>query len=124
MEKTKRALVIDDSLSSRVFAYKHIESFGFKVDCANNVTEALDIIEANPDYYDIIFLGHALPGINEIDLARQISEMAGKQTRRIPIIAWTNASMESRDMLLNNGFTGFLKKPIERRELRKVLEAV
>jgi CheY-like chemotaxis protein len=124
MEKIKRALVVDDSLSSRAFACKHIESFGFKVDCANNVTEALDIIEAKPDYYDIIFLGHALPSINGIDMARQIRQMDSKHTRRVPIIAWANAFTESRDVFLNNGFTGFLKKPIERKELRKVLEAV
>jgi CheY-like chemotaxis protein/HPt (histidine-containing phosphotransfer) domain-containing protein len=68
--------------------------------------------------YDVIFMDHMMPGMDGIEAAHLIL----KNNRTVPIVALTaNAIGGMREMFMANGFSDFIAKPINPRELEEAL---
>ena len=99
------------------------ESFGYEVTIANCSCNALEIFESHKDKFDLIITDQTMPGMTGVELAKEIWEIHPD----IPIILTTGFSHAvDEEKTMDMGFSGFLKKPINREVLvgtiRKVLD--
>ncbi|MDR3002566.1 MAG: response regulator, partial [Fibromonadaceae bacterium] len=104
-----KVLVVDDVESNLYVAKNLLESYDLSVDLATNGFEAIEKIESGK-VYDIVLMDHMMPKMDGIETTKKIREQGYKH----PIIALTaNAIVGQAEMFLENGFDGFISKPID-----------
>jgi len=113
-------LVVDD-VDANVFVAKGLmKPYGLAVDTAESGYEALDKIRAGATF-DIIFMDYMMPGMDGMETAKLLREEG--YTR--PIVALSaNAIAGIKEMFCDNGFDGFVSKPIDIRQLNYVLNSL
>jgi len=110
-------LVVDDVEANLYVAEAMLKSFGLNIDLAENGQSAVDKI-ARGRVYDIIFLDHMMPGMDGVEVANILRDMGYNH----PIVALTaNAIKGQAEMFMNNGFSGFMSKPIDIKILNSYL---
>jgi len=110
-------LVVDDVESNLYVANGMMVPYGLKIDTAPSGFGAIEKIR-NGNKYDIIFMDHMMPEMSGIDTVKILREMGYAD----PVVALTaNAVAGSAAMFLDNGFDGFISKPIDMRELNSTL---
>jgi CheY-like chemotaxis protein len=115
-----RVLVVDDVMTNLDVAKGLMMPYGLTIDCVLSGREAIDIVRGTPDdappseKYDIIFMDHMMPEMDGVEATRIIRRLGSEYARAVPIIALTaNALSGSDEMFLQNGFDGFIPKPID-----------
>jgi signal transduction histidine kinase/ActR/RegA family two-component response regulator len=118
-----RVLVVDDVDINLEVAKGMLEPYGLTVDTVMGGVEAIELVRAGEPSYDLIFMDQMMPGMDGIETVRRIREdVATDYALAVPIIALTaNAMVGSSEIFLQNGFQGFLAKPIDLREMNEVL---
>ncbi len=112
-----KTLIVDDNNVNIKLASRLLKQFNLEVVTASNGQECLDLVKQ--DDFDIIFLDHMMPGLDGIDTVHMLRE-AGNE---MPIIALTaNSYSGSRDKYIEEGFTDYLPKPFQYKELNKILK--
>lgn len=115
-----RVLCVDDNLTNRRVIQELLSIYHISADVAKSGKECLEILEKDSRYH-LIFMDQMMPDMDGIETAKEIRMMSG-DVRRIPIIALTaNAVVGAREMFMENGFQDYLSKPVELKELEKVL---
>jgi len=110
-------LIVDDVSSNIYVAKGMLSPYGLKIDSASSGFEAVEKIK-NGEVYDIIFMDHMMPKMDGIETVKMIRSMGYKNI----IIALTaNVLIGQEKMFMNNGFDGFISKPIDSRELNHML---
>ncbi len=118
-----KALVVDDEPMNITVAFGIFKRYGMEVSSAESGQNAIDKCVEND--YDIIFMDHMMPGMDGIETLRRIRSKKGRRNADTPIVALTaNAVSAARDMFRQEGFDGFVKKPIELSELERNLKKV
>ena len=113
-------LVVDDSEVNLVIAEDVFEAYGASVDTVGSGFEAIEMVKEKD--YDIIFMDHMMPDLDGADTTKIIRQFPEEKYRDLPIIALTaNVVGDAREMLLQSGMNDFLSKPMEYREIEKVL---
>jgi signal transduction histidine kinase/CheY-like chemotaxis protein len=113
-------LVIDDIEINLDVASVMLEAFGIRADTAGGGEEGIKKI-CEKDY-DIVFMDHMMPEMDGIEATKCIRAMGGKY-QTLPIVALTaNAVNDAERNFLQNGFTGFLAKPLELVTLSRCLK--
>ncbi len=113
----KKILVVDDKEDSRVLVRKVLGRRGYEIIEAGTGEDAISM--AQTELPDLILMDIRLPGgIDGLEATRRIK--ATPQVAHIPILAMT-ASVRPEDMqrALNEGCSGFVRKPIDIDELPK-----
>ena len=106
--KTKKILIVEDDLSSRLYLNKILEKTGASLLIACDGKEAIEAAKANPDI-DIILLDIQLPFIDGYGAARIIREFRND----VIIIAQTAYSLlGDRERIIASGFDDYIVKPI------------
>jgi len=110
-------LVVDD-IESNIYVTKGmLMPYGLKVDSASSGIEAINKVNSGK-IYDIIFMDHMMPKMDGIKAVKILRESGYKNS----IIALTaNALIGRAEMFIQNGFDGFISKPIDSRELNLIL---
>ena len=112
-----KVLVVDDVDTNLYVAEAMLEAFGLTVELAEGGQAALDKI-AQGQVYDIIFLDHMMPDIDGMEVAQQLR----KSGYNHPIVALTaNAIIGQAELFMQNGFSGFMSKPIDIKILNSFL---
>jgi CheY-like chemotaxis protein len=112
--KGKRLLVAEDIEINREILIALLENTGLTIDCAENGKEALDIIEANPNKYNIVFMDVQMPHMDGLEATRCIRVLPGHRKEKLPIIAMTaNVFQSDIDACLAAGMDGHLGKPLD-----------
>ncbi len=112
-----KTLIVDDNNVNIKLASRLLKQFNLEVVTASNGQECLDLVKQED--FDIIFLDHMMPGLDGIDTVHMLRE-AGNE---MPIIALTaNSYSGSRDKYIEEGFTDYLPKPFQYKELNKILK--
>ena len=112
-----RVMVVDDVDSNLYVVKGLLMPYKISIETAGNGQEAIEKIKAG-EVYDIVFMDHMMPGIDGIEATRVIRQMGYER----PIIALTaNALKDVPELFLNNGFSGFLSKPININQLNSYL---
>jgi CheY-like chemotaxis protein len=114
-------LLAEDNPVNQKLACHLLGKLGCEVEVAGNGMEALERWNKRP--YDAIFMDCQMPGLDGYQTTQRIRE-SGERGRRIPIVAITASSMVGdRERCLAAGMTDYVSKPLDPRELRRVLEA-
>ena len=108
-----RVLVVDDVASNLYVTKGLLTPYGLVIETASNGFEAVDKIKGG-GIYDIVFMDHMMPGMNGIETTKNIRDLG--YTRAIVALT-ANALAGQAEMFLQNGFDGFISKPIDSREL-------
>jgi CheY-like chemotaxis protein len=116
-----KILVVDDNEFNLKVAHGLLELFEIDADTASSGQEAIELVKRND--YDIVFMDHMMPEMDGIEATAAIRAL-GEKYKKLNIVALTaNAIQGAEDMFLANGLNGFLSKPIEMPDLRKILVA-
>lgn len=118
-----RIVYVEDNPANFVLVRKILEVHGeHVVEQAASGEEGLVRIEAEPPA--LVLLDLDLPGMSGLDLARRLK--ADARLRSIPIVAISASVMkDERNQARQAGCVGFLEKPFDIQELRRVVaEAV
>jgi CheY-like chemotaxis protein len=112
-----KVLVVDDVDSNLYVAKGFLAPYGLAVETATGGQEAIDKV-AEGNVYDIIFMDHMMPDMDGVEATEIIRSMGYGH----PIVALTaNAFSDSVQMFMDNGFSGFISKPIDLLQLDKYL---
>ena len=104
-----KVLVVDDVDINLYVAEGILASYKIAVETAASGPEAISKIK-NGGVYDIIFMDHMMPGMDGLETAKIIHSMGYNR----PIVALTaNALKDMEKMFMENGFSGFVSKPID-----------
>ena len=120
--KNKKILLVDDNSLNIKVANKILERFN-----ANNITsldngfDCIDLIQSGA-VFDIILMDDMMPKMSGVETLKKLKEIPNFN---IPVVALTaNAITGMKEKYLNEGFTNYLAKPIEKDELIRVLNEV
>lgn len=119
--RNAHVLVVDDNRMNLLVVEKLLETYGIKVTTAVSGKEALERIKT--EEYDFVFMDHMMPEMDGVETLHHIRHMLSPYYQRVPIVALTaNAVAGAREMLISEGFSDFLEKPIEKSVLERVLK--
>src|SRR5215468_3437639 len=114
----KRALIVDDSKSARVFLSRILEKYEIDVDSAENAEAAIEYLGHHRP--DVIFMDHMMPGMDGFQAVQAIKN--NPRTATIPIMMYTSQEGE---LYLGQaralGAVGVLPKQIKPADVSKVL---
>lgn len=114
----KRALIVDDSKSARVFLSRILEKYEIDVDSAENAESAIEYLGTHRP--DVIFMDHMMPGMDGFQAVQAIKN--NPRTATIPIMMYTSQEGE---LYLGQaralGAVGVLPKQIKPADVSKVL---
>ena len=114
----KRALIVDDSKSARLFLARVLEKYDIDVDSAESAEAAIDYLTSNRP--DVIFMDHLMPGMDGLQAVQHIKN--DPRTATIPIMMYTSQEGE---LYLGQaralGAIGVLPKQIKPTDVSKVL---
>jgi len=86
----KRALIVDDSKSARLFLARVLEKYDIDVDSAESAEAAIDYLSDNRP--DVIFMDHLMPGMDGLQAVQHIKN--DPRTATIPIMMYTSQEGE------------------------------
>lgn len=117
-------LLVDDEPSIVILGKEYLEKLGYKAHALGDAIEALELIRAAPDRFDLVITDMAMPHITGEELAGKVLKL----NPGIPIILCSGYhSGLDVPSLLDKGITLFLQKPYTIKELgaaiRKALSA-
>src|SRR4051812_47152863 len=114
----KRALIVDDSKSARLFLARILEKYEIDVDNAENAEAAIEYLGSHRP--DVIFMDHMMPGMDGFQAVQAIKN--NPRTATIPILMYTSQEGE---LYLGQaralGAVGVLPKQIKPADVSKVL---
>ncbi|HEY0768170.1 MAG TPA: response regulator [Steroidobacteraceae bacterium] len=114
----KRALIVDDSKSARLFLARALEKYDIDVDAAESAEAAIEYLGSNRP--DVIFMDHLMPGMDGFQAVAAIKN--DPRTATIPIMMYTSQEGE---LYLGQaralGAVGVLPKLIKPTDVSKVL---
>lgn len=104
-------LVVEDNQNNMRLITKLLENEGLQTIKAYSGEEGVRLaMEEKPD---LILMDIKLPGIDGLEATRQI-RAAENDSHKVPIIAITSFAMAGdREQYLEEGFTGYIEKPID-----------
>jgi chemosensory pili system protein ChpA (sensor histidine kinase/response regulator) len=108
--RSRRALVVDDSLSARRSMAQVLSDSGFEVATARDGMEAVEMLEATRP--DILFVDLEMPRMNGIELTSHVR--ARSDTASVPVVMITSRSTEKhRAQARAAGVNVYLTKPFD-----------
>ena len=114
----KRALIVDDSKSARLFLARILEKYELDVDNAENAESAIEYLATHRP--DVIFMDHMMPGMDGFQAVQAIKN--NPRTATIPIMMYTSQEGE---LYLGQaralGAVGVLPKQIKQADVSKIL---
>ncbi len=121
--KGKRILLVEDNVLNMEIAETVIEMHGMKTEQAQNGKEAVEkVVSHAPGYYDAVLMDIRMPVMDGLQAAAAIRSLERQDTRSLPIIAMSaNAFDEDVRKSLEAGMNGHLAKPVDVKELLRVL---
>ena len=118
----KRMLLAEDIEINREILISLLEDTGIVIDCAKNGQEALDMIKAAPNKYDIVLMDIQMPKMDGLEATRCIRALPELQNAGLPIIAMTaNVFKDDIKACLAAGMDDHLGKPLDIDRLMEIL---
>ena len=112
-----KVLIVDDNSINRKVFISLLKVTKVQVTEASGGEEAISLAKNNK--YHIIFMDHMMPEVDGVEAMHRIREFDSET----PIFVLTaNAVTGAREYYLNEGFTGFLTKPIDSKKLETTIQ--
>jgi len=110
----KKMLIAEDIEINSEILMSLLESTGIDIDCVENGEDALSIMTAATEEYDIIFMDLQMPIMDGLEATRRIRTLPSCGKDELPIIAMTaNAFKDDIEGCLKAGMNEHLSKPID-----------
>lgn len=122
----KRVLVVEDNALNREIIHTILEEEGMLVEEAFDGAEAVGKVTDMPEsYYDLILMDIMMPVMDGLEATRMIRKLNRADALTLPIVAMSaNAFDDDVRLSLASGMNGHLSKPINLKELKKMLAKV
>ena len=118
--RSTRALVVDDERMNREVILANLRVGGYETASAVDGQDAWEILEADPEGFDVILLDRRMPRMDGMALLAKLK--ANEKLRDIPVIMQTAyAAPEDIAEGLSAGVFYYLAKPLDRRTLMSVV---
>lgn len=115
-----RVLIVDDTRMNLIVAAGLLKDTGMIIDTAGGGDEALEL--AAKSDYDLILLDQRMPVMDGIETLHILREREDREGKHTPVICLTADAIDgARDRYLKEGFTDYLTKPIEAKNLKKMV---
>lgn len=116
-----KILLVDNSYVNLQLTEKLLKPYEAVVTFAEGGKEAIELLKTKK--FDIVFMENYLPDMNGFVVTKMLRNFAGEYYKILPIIALVSDSENStKDLLLRNGFTDLIIKPVEMNELESILK--
>ncbi len=113
----KKVLIVDDNAINIKLASRLLQSYNFITDSALSGKDAIEKVKNNK--YDLIFLDHMMPVMDGVTTMK-ILKTSGYYVP--PVVALTaNSYTGLKEKYLKDGFSDYLSKPINFKELSKLI---
>ena len=114
-----RVLVVDDNELNLKIMDKIIKKYDISTVLIKSGQECIDLIKGGEEF-DFILMDDMMPGMRGTEAFKKLKEIPGFD---IPVVALTaNALSGMRESYLKDGFDDYLAKPIDKKELLRVLK--
>ncbi|MGI4832342.1 MAG: ATP-binding protein [Janthinobacterium lividum] len=111
-----RMLVAEDNDVNRLVASLHLHHWGVQVAEAVDGLAALRCLEQNT--YDVVLMDIQMPGLNGLEVTRQLRRLPDPQRATTPVLALTaNAFRSDNEKYLAAGLNDYLAKPFAEQDL-------
>jgi signal transduction histidine kinase/ActR/RegA family two-component response regulator len=118
---TERILVIDDEFLLVKVSQRMLEDFGYTVTGTMDSKQALAMVQADPQQFDLIITDQTMPGMTGSELARAVLALVPT----MPIILCTgHSAVTSEKEALAMGIRRYLYKPLQVDELVRTVRQV
>lgn len=115
----KKVLVVDDDKLNLKVASRILKQYNLDVTLVESGKECIDLIN-NKNSFNLILLDQMMP---DIDGVTTLKELKSKADFNIPVVILTaDAIKGKKEEYLKEGFNDYISKPIERKELDRVLK--
>ena len=116
-----RYLVVDDNRLNLLVAKRFLDGLCGQIDTARSGDEALQ--KMRQEKYDLIFMDHMMPDLDGIRTYEMSLEDPDNLNLKTPVIMMTaNALSGVREEYINKGFADYISKPIEIKELLRIVQ--
>jgi CheY-like chemotaxis protein/anti-sigma regulatory factor (Ser/Thr protein kinase) len=112
-----KVLIVDDVRINLLVAEGLMQLYKLNVETATSGFLAIDLIKSGKTY-DIVFMDHMMPQMDGIEATQQLRALG---YTGIIVALTANALVGNEEMFLNNGFDGYISKPIDTRQLDNLL---
>jgi CheY-like chemotaxis protein len=112
-----RVLVVDDVDTNLYVAEGLLAPYRLKIETVNSGSAAIELVK-NGNVYDVIFMDHMMPLMDGVEATQKIRELG---YTGVVVALTANALVGSEQIFLQNGFDGFVSKPIDIRHLNSTL---
>ena len=119
-----RVLLAEDNLLNAEIAQTMLNDCGIQVDTVHDGKEALEVIQADPDRYELVFMDVQMPVMDGLKATMAIRSLEAQDSSRphtIIIGMSANAFREDVEKALELGMDDYITKPIDVKELHRVL---
>ena len=111
-----KVLLVDDVRMNLRVAQGLLSSTLASIDIAGGGEECLKLMREKK--YDIVFLDHMMPGLDGMATLKALKADASHPNQDTPVIALTaNAIVGAKEMYINAGFSDYITKPIQEKEI-------
>ena len=115
-----KILIVDDNDTNLIITQEVLENYGAVVDKATSGKLALKMVTEKE--YHLVFMDHMMPEMDGAEATSLIRKMPEERFQKLPIVALTaNAVGNVWDLFMANGMNDFLAKPLNTKELERVL---
>ncbi len=114
-------LLVEDNEINQEVAITLLDELGLSVTVASNGKEAIDLLEANMNAFDIILMDCQMPVMDGYEATIAIRKMA--YYKYIPIVAMTaNAMTGDKEKCIDCGMNDYMAKPIDLNVIKKKIK--
>ena len=116
--KGETILVVDDSLAWLRLAREVLDAGGYQVQTCEDPSEALSLLEQNPERIDLVITDLQMPGLDGIELAAELLKIQPT----LPVLLTSAAMFQMpSEKLRSLGIRDFLTKPWDREQLFSII---
>ena len=113
-----RVLIVDDNVMNTKVASSLLSATKVQVDIAHSGEECLRMTKRK--YYHVILMDYMMPIRNGLDTMMELRRQENGLCKETPVIALTaNSLSSSRQTYIDEGFDGYVEKPIEGKKLEE-----
>jgi CheY-like chemotaxis protein len=118
----RHLLLAEDIEINREIVLTLLEDTGLEIDCAENGSEALAMVEAAPDKYALVFMDIHMPQMDGFEASRRIRALPSRHCGEMPIIAMTaDVFKDDIGKCIAAGMNGHIGKPLDISEVHEAL---
>lgn len=114
-------LAVDDNRMNLMVLENLLKATKVKLTLCLSGKEMLELITKHQ--YDVILLDHMMPGMDGIETLKRARELDNNLNSHTPVIAFTaNAISGARNLYMEEGFDNYITKPVNGKDLEKLLQ--